>query len=103
MATLTGIIVGEYGKSITLTLKKDGTAVDISSYTTNTIEITSSKKKLSKSVSFTTDGTDGKVTFSFDSGELDIDEIWKAQIYLLKTGELSKSNIFSIDVQPSIT
>lgn len=103
MGILTGIISGEFGKSVKLTLKKDGVAVDISSYTTITVYIRGETKNLTKVASFVTDGTDGEISFSFDSGELDRSGEWEAQVYLDKTGERSKSDIFQIDVGESIT
>ena len=105
MATLTGITVGEFGKTVTITLQDAaGTAVNISSYTTRTVELVSpSGKKLSKTAAFQTDGTNGKITFSFASGDVDKDGIWKGQVYLSKTGEQSKSAIFEVDVTASVT
>ncbi len=102
--SLEGIGAGEYGRNIVLTCRdEDGNDIDVSSYTAITVKFKSSKAKLSKTATFQSDGIDGKIMFSFGEGEMDIDGDWKGQIYLGKTGELTKSEIFKMKVEESVT
>ena len=103
MAKLTGMRVGEFGKSITITLQNAaGVAVDISSYTTRTVEVRFKNKVISKTATFLTNGTDGKLTFNFAAGDLSEDGDWELQVGLSKTGELTKSDIAIMEVKESI-
>lgn len=99
---LDGIKVGDFGETITLTLKDtDGTAQDISSFTTRQVHVRSPKgtKTVTNTATFTTDGTDGKLDFSFSIGEIDRPGRWEGQVELSKTGGESKSDLFEMNVE----
>jgi hypothetical protein len=97
---LEGLAVGEYGKAITVTLVDSAdAAVDVSGYTTLSVVCRLGKRTLTEDASYTTDGTDGKVTFSFEDGDLRIPADWRARVHLAKTGELTKSDVFIIRVE----
>ena len=101
MAKLTGIVQGEYGKNIIITLVKGGASVNISSYTSITVEFRGDRNNVTRTASFVTDGTDGQIQFSFDLGDnqnLDWKGTWKGQVVLYKTDELTKSDVFTIEV-----
>lgn len=103
---LKGLVVGEYGKILTLTLKDfDGVAQDVSAYTGITVISRSpdSKKTLSSTGSFATDGSDGIINWSFDSDNYaDRPGIWDGQVWLTKTGVLSKSYPVELEVERSL-
>lgn len=104
--SLTGIIEGEFGKTITLTLKNAaGTAQDISSFTTRTVEFRKPRGAgvgLTKTATFTTDGINGKLDVSFASGDVTEEGLWKGQVRLEKTGEETRSEIFEMPVGEQI-
>ena len=103
---LDGLVVGEYGKTHTLTLKDySGSAQDVSSYTAFSVVFRSpdGTKTVSATGSKTTDGTDGKVSFSFSTGTyLDRDGLWEAQVEMTKTGYKTKSDVFNADVDKTL-
>ena len=103
---LEGLVVGEYGKVQTITLKDfEGNAQDISSYTAYTIVCRSPEgtKTVTADASFTTDGTDGKLSWSFSTGSyIDRDGEWDCQVELTKTGHKSKTYPFIIPVEKSL-
>jgi len=103
---LKGLVVGEYGKSHTVTLKDfDGDAQDVSSYTGITVKLRSpdSKVTITSTGSWTTDGSDGKVSWAFSSGSLlTRPGIWDGQVGLTKTGYVSRSYPFSVEVEKEI-
>jgi len=106
MADLEGMVVGEYGKTVSITLKNEnGIVQDVSSYTgtkTFATKPPQGYKTVSCALSFLTDGTDGKVTFSFAAGDLDQAGIWECTISLEKTGVLSRSKMFTMEVTEAI-
>jgi hypothetical protein len=103
---LKGLTVGEYGKAQVVTLKDfDGAAQDVSTYTGITVVCRSPEgtKTLAIAGSFLTDGSDGKVAWSFSTGALlDRDGVWDFQVELTKTGYATKSYPFSADVQKAL-
>ena len=103
--TLKGITAGEYGKNIVLTLVDSGTAVNISSYSTITVEFKHDKGDITRTAAFVTDGTNGQIQFSFGSASdqnLPYEGTWKGQVILYKTGELSRSEVFEIKVEEGL-
>ena len=103
---LRGLVVGEYGKTNAVTLKDfAGVVQNVSSYT-SLIVISSSpdgKKKLNSTGAFATDGADGVVTWSYTSGVFcDRPGLWLGQAQLSKTGELSKTYCFEMEVDKSL-
>lgn len=84
--TLADVIhVGDVGTIITLTIYEDDetTAVDVSSATTKTIYVRKpSGTKDSWTATFTTDGSDGKITYTTTTGDIDETGTWLVQGYV---------------------
>jgi len=102
---LNGVFVGEYGDPIIFTMvDEDGTAVDISSYTAMTVSVRSPDelKDVDWTGSFITDGSDGQLQITPSNGDIDRVGVWKGQIKLTKSGVVSKSYIFTMDVGEDI-
>jgi len=95
---LRGLVVGEYGKVNSITLKNfSGAAENVSIYTGNKYVV---RKSITCTASFLTDGSDGIVTWSFGSGDpLDRDGIWEAQAELNCSSSLAKSYPFDAEVK----
>ena len=105
IAVITGIIQGEWGTVITLTLKHPttGAAQDVSSYDgTKTVRVRSpnGSKIVTATATFTSDGTDGKVKFSFAKNNIDRDGTWKGTVELgtAADSELAKTYLFELQV-----
>jgi len=101
---LKGLVVGEYGKLNSVTLKDfSGSAQNVSGYTGNKYVVfraPNRKKTITCTASFYTDGSDGIVTWSFSSGDpLDMDGIWEGQVELNCSSALAKSYPFDAEVK----
>lgn len=103
---LRGFVVGEYGKTNAVTLTDfDGTVQDVSSYTTKQVVCRSpdGRKTITSTGAFSTDGSDGIVTWSFSSGDpLDRSGLWEAQAVLTKTGAELRSYPFQLEVMEEL-
>ncbi len=74
------IHVDDIGTVIEVTLTEDGTAVNVSSATTQEIKIKSPKGTVkTKPTSFTTNGIDGKIEFISVANDFDEDGVWRIQ------------------------
>ena len=109
MATLnkvTGLVVGQFGSSIVLTVVDDeGTVIDISSYTGITIKALSpdARTTLSFTGAFTGTGIDGQFSFTPASGNrFDRDGRWEGQVQFTAAGILVLTVIFEMDVEKKI-
>lgn len=84
-----GISVGSYGQTIIVTLKDlDGVAQDISAYDGNKYAIAldpTRRSTVQATATFTTDGTDGKVQWSWADGDMSRAGDWLVQIVLNKS------------------
>lgn len=102
-----GIVAGQYGDAIILTVvDKDGTAVDISSYTTSitvTLRDIFTLKTVNSTGSFVSDGTDGRVQFTPAAGELDRAGTWEGQIKLEKASAVAMTKVFSIEIERKLS
>ena len=105
VAQITGVIQGEWGKVITLTLKHPttGVAQNISSYDgTKTVRVRTpnGSKIVTATASFSTDGTNGQIDFSFTKNSIDRDGTWKGTVELGTSGdsELAKTYLFEMNV-----
>lgn len=99
---LNGIKLGDFGEILVLTMKdKDGTVQDISSFTTRQVIVRTPDKlkTVTRTATFTTDGTDGKLDFSFADGDIDRPGLWEGQVVLSKTGMERRSDIFDMNVE----
>ena len=72
--SLDDLVAGSYGATVEITVQEDGAAADISSFTGRTVKLQAPDgTEISKPADFKTDGTDGVITFTFASGDLDAD------------------------------
>lgn len=107
MAELEGVVAGAYGLTHTITLQnKQGAAIDISAYTGDKIvylRSPSNNKMISSTADFNSDGTDGKLDFTFTSdSNPDHDGEWESQAELNATGILAKTWPFITAVLKSV-
>lgn len=104
MADIDGIIAGEYGKTLTLNLQDDEGAVqDIESYTTLTIKIQSPRGEKKFPLTGSTTAQNYQVSFAFTSDNLcNYAGTWLGMVVIEKTGEISKSYPFTIEVEKSL-
>lgn len=74
------LFVNDFGIDITITVTRDCVPVDISGATQTDILLTKPDGTvLTKSASFVTDGTDGQIKYTVESGVLDVVGTWKAR------------------------
>lgn len=95
MATWTDIHVDDYGWVGKLTLQQDGTAIDISSYTTRQFIFKApSGTATTKTATFDTDGTDGVLKYTVEDGLIDEVGNWRVQARIAKSGvELTSADL----------
>jgi hypothetical protein len=84
------------GQVIILTVTEDDTAKDISSFTTakEILFKAPDGKLVTKTATFTTDGTDGKVQCTLAAGDLDQRGDWEVQAHI----ESASQEIYSVAV-----
>ncbi len=109
MATIdkvTGLVVGQYGSSVPLTVvKSDGSVRDISSYTGITIKALSpdARTTLTFTGAFVNTGTDGQFSFTPSSlNTFDRDGTWEGQVQFSAGGILVLTVIFEMEVDKKI-
>lgn len=96
-----GVMTGSYGQTITLTVvDEDGIVQDVSGYTTITIVARSPDGRTSATAngSYVTDGSDGQVSFSFTSGQIDRSGPWNLQMEFATASETFKTRATEMDV-----
>ena len=106
---LEGVVQYEFGETVTLTLidADTGAALDVSAYD-GTKEVVFRHKDgqttVTRTLSFSGGGTDGKVTFTFASSNITKSGTWKGQVKLRNSGEtiISFSKTFEMRVDPNI-
>lgn len=97
------IHVGDIGTRFIVTVKDGDDIIDISSATTkNLIFRKPDGTLLTKAASFYTDGTDGILTYSTVSGDLEDDGFWKLQGYLVITGGTWYTDIHDFNVHRNL-
>lgn len=100
------VVVGEYGYPIYLWLvDEDNIDVDISSY--NTIQVLLRSPDDLKLVTYTaslfSDGTDGRLTFTPASGDLDRPGVWSGIVKLTVTStSVTKSQPFELVIDSTL-
>ena len=103
MALTEGIRVGDYGTRVEVVLQQNGSVADISSATTREILFEKPDgSSITKSATFTTDGTDGKIYYDIESGVLDLPGIWRVQGRIATGAGSWKSSIGSFSVDRNI-
>ncbi len=102
------IFVGQFGEAITITIvDSDGTAVDISGYDgTKQVLIVSEdgQKNVTWTASFATDGTNGQLSVTPATGELDRAGDWRGQAKLQNSGAtiIAYSKVFTMKVEEAL-
>ncbi len=101
---MTDAQVGAIGTKIRLTLRdQDGNVVDLSGATTKRLDFQKpDRTSVSKTAAFHTDGTDGKIQYSTESGFLDLPGDWKVQAYVVITAGTFPSSVASFKVKPNV-
>ena len=95
--------INDFGTVLLITIKdQDDATVNVSSADAEAKrQITFRRKdgsEITKSLSFDSDGTDGKVEYTFADGDIDITGEWEYQVYLdLTAGEwYSSKAVFTV-------
>ena len=84
MACSTDIRVADIGVTFKITITDCDTAVDISTASTKQIWLYKPDGTvLTKTASFFTDGTDGIITYTTVSGDIDIAGFWRIEAYVV--------------------
>lgn len=105
---LKGVMQGAFGLTITITLTDyDGIVQDISAFDgTKTVYARhkDTGTEVSATASFTSDGTDGKLSFSWDDGDIAYSGEWIYQAVLLDSGSSMKGKTVPavMDVEEAI-
>ncbi|HMU74537.1 MAG TPA: hypothetical protein PKD69_02095 [Elusimicrobiota bacterium] len=87
---------GDIGTVFTVTVKEGSVVVDLSSSTAKQIKFRKrSGSILTKTASFVTDGTDGKIKYTTIAGDLDESGPWSIQAVLT-----FGTNVWSTDIKP---
>ena len=104
-----GFVVGEYGKTSIVELKDfDDATPDVSAYTGISLNLRSPDGRNNftcTGASFVTDGSDGKVQWSFSTSaakQLDRAGDWDAQVILTATGKKAKSYRFTLETDEGL-
>lgn len=97
------IHVDDIGTEFLVTIQANDTFVDISSATTKQFIFQKPDcSKLTKAVSFDSDGTDGKLSYNTTSGDIDSAGTWKLQALVVLTSGTYHSEITSFKVHPNL-
>jgi len=98
------IHVGDIGSQFLITiLDQSGEIVDISTATQKeVIFLSSSRVEKVKTASFYTNGTDGKIVYTLQSGDIDVDGLWKYQAKIIMPSGTWFTNIEDFRVYPNI-
>ena len=106
MNKITGLVSGQYGTAVPITVVDDeGNVIDVSSYTGITIKAISpdARTTLSFTGALVGDGTDGEISFTPTSSDtFDRDGTWKGQVQFSATNILVLTVIFEIEVEKKI-
>ena len=94
----------DVGDVLLITVKNNNDVVqDLSSVTTKDIKfLKPNKDSFTRTVSFVTDGTDGRIQYAFQGGDLDIRGIWRYQLIFVIGTNIYYSDITSFKVFPNI-
>ncbi len=98
---LRGVNVGSYGQLITVTFTSSGVAQDISTYSGTKTFVAHSPRggsEVTATLSFVL-GSDGTMSFSWATGDIDRDGMWTVQMEILgAAGERWISDPFGMEV-----
>lgn len=92
---------GDYGGVIRVTVKEAGAIKDISGYTTRQFRLIrpTDKAEFIKTATFTSDGTDGKLQYTVESGLLSKKGAWRVQVLLTSGSAYVQSSIGQFPVE----
>ena len=97
------IHLGDIGTVFVVTVKDGSSTIDISGATTKQIILVAPDGgKLTKTASFTTDGTDGKMQYAAVSGDLDEAGWWKLQGRVVLTSGTWSTDITRFEVHQNL-
>jgi hypothetical protein len=102
MNKIKGLVVGQYGEAISLTVvDRNGNPVDVSTYTGIQVILRDpfSIKTLTYTGTFVLDGTDGKIRFTPAEGDIDRDGDWEGQIVFTKSSVNTPTRVFTVSVE----
>ncbi len=106
LGIIRGIAMGSYGQTILVTLKDlDGNVQDVSALNSTKTALATSPgktKDITATVSFNTDGSDGKVSWVWADGDIDRSGDWEVQIVLNSATARVKSFIGQMPVIPAL-
>lgn len=99
------IRVGDYGTAFYGTIYDgDGSIVDISGATAKQIILLKPDgTSIQEDASFVSDGTDGQLSYSIQSSDLNICGIWQVQWHLVLSGGTWKTDIKTFRVYSNLT
>lgn len=104
---ITGMVVGQYGEAVQLTIADDdGNAADISTYTSSitvTLRDPKALKTLSYTATFVTNGTNGQIQFTPASGDIDRPGTWEGQVKLAHATGAALTKVFEVVVEKRIS
>jgi hypothetical protein len=84
---MTTLHVGDYGATLEMTIEEDDAAVDISGATTIQIKLKAPDGRLlNKTATLSSDGSDGKMNYTLQQGDLSVPGKWRWQGYLAGVG-----------------
>ena len=95
--------VGDVGTTILVTIKDDGSAVDVSSASPITYTFCRPDgSTFTKTGSLNTSGTDGKVKYVTTSGVIDVAGKWRYQVTVTISGSTWNSDIGTLTVHKNL-
>lgn len=96
--------VSDVGTVFTITVKdQDGVAVDLSTSSSKTLTIRSPKGTTTTwTLSYVTNGSDGKVTYTTVSGDLHTAGTWAGQLAFVFASASWKTDLFYFEVEDNL-
>jgi len=94
---------GDVGTVFVATIKQGSNVIDISAATTTQLLFEKPDGSvLTKTATLTTDGTDGKLQYTTQSGDLDMSGQWRLQAYLVLGTWTGKTDVHVFQVHTNI-
>lgn len=96
--------VNDYGTVLEFTVKdQDDNVLDLSEATVKSLVFSKPDGTTSTvTLNFTTDGADGKVQYTIESGLLDVAGTWRMQVVLTLSAGVWYSGITEMKVEPNL-
>lgn len=105
MNKITGLVVGQYGQAIPLTVvDENGLVVDLSAYTAVVVRALSPDARTTLNITGAlVTATGGAISFTPSSGvTFDRDGTWEGQVQFTDTGVLALTALFELEVEKQI-